>query len=83
MVQRYVALMYFHRFGASVMTTPSAFLQVSSQIVNRLVDAARTVLSHYIPDVWIYTDVNFEKDGPAGVHENVTAGIGICSPPSG
>mmetsp|Transcript_3024 Transcript_3024/g.10120 ORF Transcript_3024/g.10120 Transcript_3024/m.10120 type:complete len:177 (+) Transcript_3024:390-920(+) len=40
--------------------------KVSSQIVNRLVDAARMVLSHYIPDVWIYTDVSFEKDGPAG-----------------
>ena len=31
--------------------------KVSAQIANRLVDASRGVLNHFLPDVWIYTDL--------------------------
>jgi RNA 3'-terminal phosphate cyclase-like protein len=31
--------------------------KVSPQICNRLVDASRGVLNHFLPDVWVYTDV--------------------------
>merc|ERR1719215_1966369 len=31
--------------------------KVSPQICNRLVDSSRAVLNHFLPDVWVYTDV--------------------------
>jgi len=40
--------------------------KVSPQIINRVVDAARGILTNYIPDVWIYTDVHAAKEGSAG-----------------
>ena len=36
---------------------PSHCVRVSPSMANRMVDAARSVLNKYLPDVYIYTDV--------------------------
>ncbi len=32
--------------------------KVSAQMANRMVDGSRSVLNHFLPDVWVYTDVH-------------------------
>jgi len=39
--------------------------KVSAQMANRMVDGARGVLNHYLPDVWVYTDVHKGKTSGA------------------
>lgn len=39
--------------------------KVSPQMANRLVEGARGVLNHFLPDVWIYTDVHKGKTSGA------------------
>jgi len=36
--------------------------RVSPQVTNRMVDTARGVLNHYLPDVYIFTDTYKGKD---------------------
>lgn len=35
--------------------------KVSPQVANRLVDASRGVMNHFLPDVWVYTDIHKGK----------------------
>lgn len=39
--------------------------KVSPQMANRMVDGSRGVLNHYLPDVWVYTDVHKGKTSGA------------------
>jgi RNA 3'-terminal phosphate cyclase-like protein len=39
--------------------------KVSAQTANRMVDGSRGVLNHYLPDVWVYTDVHKGKTSGA------------------
>ena len=43
-------------------TDPSYSTRVSPQFANRMVDAARSVLNRYIPDIYLYTDVYKGED---------------------
>ena len=46
--------------------------KVSPQMANRLVDGARKVLNHYLPDVWVYTDVH------KGATSGASPGFGVA-----
>jgi len=59
--------------------------KVSPQIANRMVDGSRGVLNHYLPDVWVYTDVHKGKSSGASAGFGIalvaetTSGMLLCS----
>ena len=40
-------------------------------MANRMVDAARSILNSYLPDVYIYTDMVKGKEAGRWVHYNI------------
>jgi len=45
------------RYHVRLQLTPSYSTRVSPQFANRMVEAARSILNRYVPDIYLYTDV--------------------------